>query len=503
MDPSAAFGDLEDNSPNGAIWAPEPQDNTLVSAWGAASTDVDISTAANAPVTNDETATTTSAENPSESVAKAAKRRRHRLAIKVTNIEQNRNDPIIWFDVSTTLPRFRANTFKDVRRTYSEMRRFANHLLSANPECFVPSLPPPTTSFPPASEENVIRLTANFQRWFDRVTRSPLLARDEEFLYFVESSFGYSPVVKVRPPATGLARKMIKQLAPPDDDVEELRDFRPVAKLVYQYAQKGVIKLQKVSKARRDLASSLQEYGLRLESFGNTPGQRDLTPLWSRLGKVVVLSGDMEAVKATMEDALYGDSLEMVANDAFIVKETLTNRQILMRDLIKSQAQSRSKHQTVTKLKGATAISTSKVEEAISQLEDATQLEKRITSACRRVTDSLVTEKNVALSRFETDILGAIQESALKIIDVERRLLSSWESIKRQVRAADPDGGLHKLGREPGTVRSASLVPSQSKTGDSWSDRSVRAKDTRSAKAKSEEILDAKSAASLLGESVW
>lgn len=500
MDPLAAFGDLEDNSPNGAIWAPETAPTSSGGAWNSQSPGQGSSVDDNALGDADKKHVATGTTKAAREGAGASRRTQYRFSIKVTNIEFSKNDPIVWFDVSTSLPRFRARAFKDVRRTYSELRRFANHLANANPECFLPSLPPATTSFPQSSEENLIRLMANFQRWFDRVTTSPLLARDEEFLYFVESSFGYTPVVKVSVPSTGLARKLIKQMQPPEDDVEELRDFRPVVKLVYQYAQEGVAKMKKVSKARRELSTSLQEYGAQLENFGNTPTQRDLTPLWGKLGKTIILTGDMEAVKATMGDALYADALEIVAHDAYIVKETLTNRHFVMRDLLKAQAQSRTKHQNVTKLKGATAISAAKVEEAISQLEDATQLEKRITSTCRRITNNLVAEKKQVITRLETDILTAVQEYAIRIIDVERRLLSSWESIKRNVRAADPDGGLHKLGREPGSVRTAPLVPSQGRGGDSWSDRSARAKDSRSKRTVSNEVLDAKMAAQLLAD---
>jgi len=70
-------------------------------------------------------------------------------------------------------------------------------------------------------------------------------------VFFVESDFGYSPVVRRKQPATGVRRKMIKQFAPPPDDTPELAAARPVVKAFYLGTMEAEQKLEKVVKHRR------------------------------------------------------------------------------------------------------------------------------------------------------------------------------------------------------------------------------------------------------------
>lgn len=51
-----------------------------------------------------------------------------------------------------------------------------------------------------------------------------------------------------------MARKALKQLQPPHDEVLELAEFRPVIKQLYITGQETVTKIEKVSKARRNWA---------------------------------------------------------------------------------------------------------------------------------------------------------------------------------------------------------------------------------------------------------
>lgn len=68
--------------------------------------------------------------------------------------------------------------------------KLQDHLIYANPECFVPALPPPVTSAGAGTEEDEKRLKAELQRWFDVLSANPVLIRDEEIMLFVESDFG-------------------------------------------------------------------------------------------------------------------------------------------------------------------------------------------------------------------------------------------------------------------------------------------------------------------------
>lgn len=516
---NSAFSDLEDNSPeNGLGDRPRIPDILPDSYTGEALAPLQLEVP-NFPRENHEVDDDNKPLSEITDISARSRKnlKRHRFSIKISRIEKIKNELILWFDVSTTLPGFRSSQYKDVKRGYLELQRFANHLASANPECFVPSLPPPTNSFPPQSPDHNARLLRNFQRWFDRVTRSPLLARDQEFISFVESTFSYAPMVNVKPPASGLARKIVKQLQPPEDKVDVLREFRPVAKLIYQYADEGANKLKKVSKARRQHAIALHELGAKVGQYVAIETARPLITIWPKLAHIYNFLGDAENVKATLEDALYGDGVAMVQNDAYVIKETLTNRHILMRDLEKSQASSRNKYQNAIRLKGATNINATRVNEAIVELEDATQIEKRITSTIRRVTDNLVLERTVALQHMENDLLRCMSEYSLRFIECERRTLAVWESVRSYIRAADPYGGLSTLGREEQQFgRPKKMIFNRNQ--DDWSgDRLTRAPlsdavqnfgssvdisdDISSLEV--EHTLDAKNAASLLADSVF
>ena len=70
-------------------------------------------------------------------------------------------------------------------------------------------------------------------------------------VFFVESDFGYSPVVRMKQPATGVRRKVLKQFAPPPDDTPELHEARPPVKAFYLGTLDAAQKLEKVVKHRR------------------------------------------------------------------------------------------------------------------------------------------------------------------------------------------------------------------------------------------------------------
>lgn len=133
--------------------------------------------------------------------------------------------------------------------------KLADHLISYNPEAFVPAVPPPLTAAGAGTDEDEGRVKASMQRWLNSVCGNDVLMRDEEMVLFVESDFGYSPVVRRKQPATGVRRRVIKQFAPPPDDTPELQDARPIVKLFYLGTMEAGHKVDKVVKARRSTRS--------------------------------------------------------------------------------------------------------------------------------------------------------------------------------------------------------------------------------------------------------
>ncbi|KAK9463135.1 uncharacterized protein V1516DRAFT_706630 [Lipomyces oligophaga] len=387
------------------------------------------------------------------------------LRARVTGMERSgKKAPLIKFDVYTNLPRYRTTQFRDIRRTHGEFLKLFKHLCIANPECL-------TTSAGAGTDEDEYRIKANFQKWLDRIMMNRVLMRDEEIMYFIEADFGYTPITKAKAPATGLRRKALKQLAPPPDDCEELVRFRPIAKQFFLETGKVHDKLQRISKVRRSLGLAEIELGHKFTNLTALEFQSGMINMWKKLGKIVMGVGDIEGAHSIAEMATLGDSLAWLSNDAYVIKETLTNRQMLIRELIAAQTTSRNRHATAARLRSSATINPLRVDEALTSLEEAKQIEAGLTAKSNRVTSNLIVEKRNWYENTEHDLLFDIADYARRVIDCERRTLSAWESIRVDIRVADGTGGLSRLGRSdlPVISRRSDLVNSQGPGGDSWS----------------------------------
>lgn len=180
--------------------------------------------------------------------------------------------------------------------------------------------------------------------------------------------------------------------------------------------------------------------------------------------------GDYHAAQGTAEATTLGDPLAYHAADAFIVKESLTNRHILLRELLQAEQARRSKEAAVTRLKSSTSVKRDKVDEAISALDEASSAEQYLLGKTQRVTGNLLLEKRRWFKRTSDDMLDAIREYAIREIETERRTLATLESVRMDVRQIDASGGLSRLGREANPqLRRVSMASSQTAKGDAWS----------------------------------
>ncbi|KAJ5263008.1 hypothetical protein N7497_008751 [Penicillium chrysogenum] len=395
----------------------------------------------------------------------------YRIQGKVTGLERTgKKDPILRFDIHTNIPKFRTTQYRDVRRTHSEFVKLADHLVSANPEALVPAVPSPVTPAGAGTEEDEIRIKSAMQRWLNVVLSNEVLIQDDEVVLFVESDFGYSPVLRMKQPATGVRRKMLKQFAPPPDDTPELQAARPTAKMFYLGSMDSSHKVDRVVKARRGLGLAEADFGVKLGQMSVQETHPGLGAAYRKLGKIVQTVGDYHAVQATAEATTLGEPLSYHSSDAFIVKETLTNRHILLRDLLQAQQSARSKRAAADRLKVSSSVRPDKVDEAINALEEAQNHEDYLTKRTQRVTSNLLQEKRRWFDRTTHDLLFSLREYTLRQIEAERRTLATLESVRPDIRAIDASGGLSRLGREshPATRR-PNMVSSQGPKGDSWS----------------------------------
>lgn len=195
-----------------------------------------------------------------------------------------------------------------------------------------------------------------------------------------------------------------------------------------------------------------------------------LANAYRKLGKTIQTTGDYHAAQATAEATTIGDPLQYHSQDAFIVKETLTNRHILLRELLQAQQLTRSKLNAADRLKASSSVRREKVDEAISALDEARSNELYLLGKTQRVTANLLQEQRKWFARTAADLRLSIREYAIREIEAERRTLATLESVRPDIRAIDSSGGLSRLGREAHpAARRASLAASQGPKGDAWS----------------------------------
>ncbi|KAI0399372.1 hypothetical protein F4802DRAFT_589866 [Xylaria palmicola] len=395
----------------------------------------------------------------------------YKLQAKITGLERTgKKDPILRFDVHTNIPKFRTTQFRDVRRLHSEFIKLGAHLVSANPNAMVPAVPPSLTSAGAGTDEDETRVKALMQRWLNYVCSNEVLMMDDEMVLFVESDFGYSPMIKRKQPATGVRRKVLKQFAPPPDDTPELAEARPIVKLFYLGSMDAGHKVDRLVKSRRGLGLSESDFGVKIGAMSVQEPHQGLANAYRKLGKIVQTVGDCHAAQATAEATTLGDSFQYHSQDAFIVKETLTNRQLLIREFLQAQDNTRSKTNAADRIKAGSNVRREKVDEALNALEDARSTEHELYQKTTRVTQNLVNERRKWFARTSADLRGSIREFVLREIEAERRTLALLESVRPDIRAIDASGGLSRLGREAHpTIRRTSLAVSQGPKGDAWS----------------------------------
>ncbi|KAI8633389.1 vacuolar protein sorting-associated protein Vps17 [Xylariaceae sp. FL1651] len=395
----------------------------------------------------------------------------HKLQAKIIGLERTgKKDPILRFDVHTNIPKFRTTQFRDVRRLHSEFIKLAEHLISANPDAMVPAVPPSLTSAGAGTDEDEIRVKALLQRWFNYVCSNEVLMMDDEMVLFVESDFGYSPMMKRKQPATGVRRKVLKQFAPPPDDTPELAEARPIVKLFYLGSMDAGHKVDRLVKSRRGLGLSESDFGVKLGAMNAQEPHQGLANAYRKLGKIIQSVGDCHAAQATAEATTLGDSFQYHSQDAFVVKETLTNRQLLIREFLQAQENTRGKTNAADRLKASSSVKREKVDEAIASLDEARNVELELYQKTTRVTQNLVNERRKWFARTSADLRSSIREFVTREIEAERRTLALLESVRPDVRAIDASGGLSRLGREahPPTRR-VNVAASQGPKGDAWS----------------------------------
>jgi hypothetical protein len=212
--------------------------------------------------------------------------------------------------------------------------------------------------------------------------------------------------------------------------------------------------------------------GVSMAQLAPQENHSGLASAYRKLGAVIRGVGDFHLAQGTFEASSLADPLTYCSADAFVVKETLTNRQILMRDLLAAQASYRSKVSAAERLRTSNNVKRDKVDDAIASLEEARATEENLSKKCTAVTKNLLVEHRAWFSRTSITLRESLREYVVRQIEAERRTLATLESVRPDIRTIDASGGLSRLNRDhhpPNKIRRSSLASSQGPKGDAWS----------------------------------
>lgn len=398
----------------------------------------------------------------------------YRMRVKVEEVEKNGNNtyknPVFRLNMKVdNIPGFRKHSYRDVRRTYKEIKNLYKYLIYNNIEVFVPALPAIVTTLKVLSPEFIHVVCGSMQEWFNRICANNILIRNQEFvLFFEQNDFSYTPS-KTKPSsnsvmATGLRRKTLKQLQPPYDACEELAEYRPMIKSVHIQAACLADKLEELMRLQRQCIRLSSDFYPQLAGLSTSSQDQAMPKMWKKLDKVMQVYAEMTLVGNVSMDSTMISNFKLIADDCYNIKESLTNRHLLMREYLSSKEATAKKHATITRFKSKSIIDPVKIDEAIRELELANNYEKELRYEVKRTTYEMILESRdytAYMTKLISNLFKAIFEQQ---IAQERKKLHLLETNK----LISPQESLGRLGRETQPTNSTSPTKPR---GDSWSSR--------------------------------
>ncbi|KAH3660185.1 hypothetical protein OGAPHI_007390 [Ogataea philodendri] len=440
------------------------------------------------------------------------------LAIKVVEIgnrgsEMAKNPVFVLAASVQNIPGFRKSTYKDVRRSYKELEALYRYLIYNNIEVFVPAFPVIPTIYNVGSPEFVSTLHKSVQVWFNRVCSNPILIRNQEFTLFLDQNdFSYTPS-KTKPNsssvmATGFKRRTLKQFQPPYDASQELASYRPMIKSIYLASQKIVEKLDKLLRLQKSSCNVNADFYNKLAGFQELEESSEMSKMWVKLNKVLQLYNEMDLVEGVGLSANLTDLFQLLTDDCYNIKESLTNRHLLMRELLNAEDNTKKRHSTIARLKTKSIIDPVKVDEAIRALELASNYEKELKYQVKRTTYEMLLEADEFLVYLTGVARKTFKMIAQQQIQQQRKKLHLLDTNK----LIHPTESLSRLGRES-MVQNSKNESGSRDSSDPWNSRPKKKFETEIAEPLSADSslkddtndqlarVDAKSAASLLANS--
>ncbi|KAF9373964.1 Vacuolar protein sorting-associated protein 17 [Podila verticillata] len=344
------------------------------------------------------------------------------------------------------MPRFKRQSYNNIKRSYLEFVRLREHLVEEHPEVIVPVLPP-ERSLISASDIHSMRL------FLERVSKHPVLSQDYELQIFIESEFGFLPPAKPTKILGKLLNIGVKRfssgasstlsLGDTDDEFEEER----AASIKVESKLQTVIKnLDKEIKARRDFSSKESE----LATFCSTWAAGESMPemarqvqeeldnhlmTWqtSQTFKMLAkpLDGIAKASKAQVggDATVLGSFLDCKLQHVQTLSSALDYRLSVLGEYDAAIKTTESKRKTMERLRSSTNINPEKVTDSIDDLEDAVLFEGNMKMRMEQVSAALTKDLEGYRQQSQEDLLRCLRQYSQRQIGFEKAKLEELLSV--------------------------------------------------------------------------
>ncbi|KAI0036054.1 Vps5 C terminal like-domain-containing protein [Vararia minispora EC-137] len=354
------------------------------------------------------------------------------LNVRITGLDRNRRDILIRFDAQTNLSNFTGTTYRNVQRSYVEFQQFCDAIAHNNPQTLVPALPLAQTSAPSDDEDDRL-VRVMLQRWLARICADPISLHDEELRAFIESDFGYQPTPRPRKRAGSGFALMRRQV--PDEDEELQRARFELTKLEGQFFDAAKA-LDRVSSARKGLATAHAEMGNKLVNVATTEAHPPIANAFRKIGRAWHSLADLDQAQAISECVILSDSLGYQGLNARAAKETLQQRTGVLEEYQAAVKSAISKRRQIERLKASSTIQPRKVDEALEELEEANKYEQILARRAEGISQNLHQALRRHHRQVTDDITAALIEHARTSLVYDRQLLKELEALRPDIAGA-------------------------------------------------------------------
>ncbi|GAA5910082.1 hypothetical protein JCM6882_006510 [Rhodosporidiobolus microsporus] len=362
------------------------------------------------------------------------------IRIRILGLDRNRKDIYIKFNAETNLPNFHHSSYRAVSRSYGEFMQFVSALAVTCPQSIVPALPLAQTSAATDEEDDRLIKSA-FQKWAVRLTSDPAVIRDDETRSFIESDFGYTARARKRAAAASSYFSRSSRLPGEVDDPLTTAKLS-MAKLETSFhdAAKTV---DRVSKARRAAAGSVNELGDQVATFAMAEPYQPLANGFKRLARTVKVDADLMAVQSISEQVTLGDVLVYQSANARSAKETLSGRDQVVEDHRQAVKTTISRRRNIEKLRSASSLKADKVNDALEELDEAQRYEETLGRRLMGISTNLQPSLTRHSVDAHGDLLASLLEHARTNLLYEKQRLKEYELLRPEMRnIRKPDAGV-------------------------------------------------------------